>query len=169
MKDSNWIRNKSKNPAKTKTLSGEEWKDSIVVECVGCVDEANAFLGLARIFSKGEIRDVILEIQRKMFLVGCEISMGKEKVGEEDVAWLEKLIEELEKSVEIPKSFLILETSKETAFLNVARAVVRRAERRAVTLYKNGRVGINLIQWLNKLSYLLYLLIIASSEERIEV
>ncbi len=159
-----------KEPAKTRTLSGEEWKDSAVVECVGCLDEANAFIGLARVFSNNEnVRKILLEMQKKLFKAGCEVSLGSRKVGSEDIEELERLISDVESSVEIPHSFLILETSKETAFLNVARVAVRKAERRAVTLYRNGRVSKELVQWLNRLSYLLYLLILLVTEERIEV
>ncbi len=161
---------KRKNPARTRTLEGEEWKDSEVVECVGCLEEASAFLGLARVFSrKDKVRELILEVQRFMFRVGCEISSGNRVVEWKDVEKLEEVISDLESNVEIPHSFLILETSAETGFLNVARTVVRRAERRAVSLYRKGRVGEELVQWLNRLSYMVYLLILLESEERIEV
>ena len=159
-----------KNPAKTRTLEGEEWKDSDVVECVGCLEEANAFIGLARVFSPSDrVRDLLLDVQKFMFRIGCEVSSGKKVVGWGDVEKLENIISNLEESVEIPHSFLILETSKETAFLNVARTVVRRAERRAVSLYRRGRVGEELVQWLNRLNYMIYLLILLESEERLEV
>jgi len=161
---------KEKDPAKTTTLSGEEWKDSTIVECVGCIDEANAFIGLARIFSKNSrVKDVLFEVQRTMFKAGCEISTGERKIGIDEIRWLNSVIEDVESSIEVPHSFLILETSKEAALLSVARAVVRRAERRAVTLYRKKRVGLNLVQWLNKLSYLIYLLALLVSDERIEV
>ncbi len=159
-----------KNPAKTRTLEGEEWKDSDVVECVGCLEEANAFIGLARVFSPSDrVRDLLLDVQKFMFRIGCEVSSGKKVVGWGDVEKLESIISSLEESVEIPHSFLILETSKETAFLNVARTVVRRAERRAVSLYRRERVGEELVQWLNRLNYMIYLLILLESEERMEV
>ena len=161
---------KNRNPAKTTTLSGEEWKDSSVVECIGSIDEANAFLGLARVFSSSSrVRDLLLSIQRTMFKAGCEVSLREKKIGKKELESLEEVIREIEKDVEIPHSFLILETSEETAFLNVARTAVRRAERRAVSLYRKNRVGLDLVQWLNRLSYLIYLLILLAGEERIGV
>jgi len=161
---------KNRNPAKTGTLSGEEWKDSSIVECIGSIDEANAFLGLARIFSSSSrVRDLLLSLQRTMFKVGCEVSLGEKKIGKKELELLEEAIREMEKDVEIPHSFLILETSEETAFLNVARTAVRRAERRAVSLYRKNRVSLDLVQWLNRLSYLIYLLILLVGDERIEV
>ncbi len=161
---------KNRNPAKTTTLSGEEWKDSSVVECIGSMDEANAFLGLARVFSSSSrVRDLLLNIQRTMFKAGCEVSLGEKKIGKKELELLEEVIREIEKEVEIPHSFLILETSEETAFLNVARTAVRRAERRAVSLYRKNRVGLDLVQWLNRLSYLIYLLILLAGDEKIEV
>ncbi len=160
---------KNRNPAKTTTLSGEEWKDSSVVECIGSIDEANAFLGLARVFSNSRVKDLLLNLQRTMFKAGCEVSLGEKKIGKKELESLEDVIREIEKDVEIPHSFLILETSEETAFLNVARTAVRRAERRAVSLYRKNRVGLDLVQWLNRLSYLIYLLILLTGNERIEV
>ncbi len=163
-------RKRVKNPAKTRTLEGEEWKDSEVVECVGCLEEANAFIGLARVFSSNEkVREILLDVQKFMFRVGCEVSSGDRIVKEEDVRRLEEVISSLEENVEIPHSFLILETSTETGFLNVARTVVRRAERRAVSLYRRDRVSKELVEWLNKLSYMIYLLILLESGDRIEV
>jgi cob(I)alamin adenosyltransferase len=62
--------------------------------------------------------------------------------------------------VKKPHRFIILEKDESTAFLSVARAVVRRAERQAVRLYREGKARLLVVEWLNKLSYLLYLMIL---------
>ena len=134
-------------------------KDSDVVECIGCIDEANAFIGLAKNFaSDDETKQILERVQGIMFHVGAEVSSGKEYVQNEDYIWLIETIEKLRNELEIPKSFLVLEKSRESAFLSVARCIVRRAERRAVKLYRGGLLRLAVVEWLNKLSYLLYLL-----------
>lgn len=145
----------------TRTLRDEFVpKDSEIIWGVGSVDEANAFIGLAKVMAKGDTRDILGRIQKKMFEVGTEFISGNEKISREDVDEILNIIKEVESSVRKPKSFIILEQDELTAYLSVARAVVRRAERWAVKLNNQGKVGIHVVEWLNKLSCLLYLLIL---------
>ena len=154
----------------TRTLSDEFVpKDSDIIWGVGSVDEANAFIGLAKVFAKGETREILGRIQRKMFDVGTEFVSGKEKISKDDVIELTRIIQQVESSVRKPRSFIILEQDEVTAHLSVARAVVRRAERWAVKLNNQGKVGIHAIEWLNKLSCLLYLLILKELQGSYEV
>ena len=150
-----------KDVTKTSTLTGIVEKDSDVIWGIGVIDEANAFIGLAKIFSKdSKVKELLEEIQTKMFAVGSEIASSQSKITEKDCEDLTRIIEELEKEVKLPKRFIILERNEATAFLSVARSVVRRAERWAVKLHKDGIVSKTLVEWLNKLSYLLYLMIL---------
>ncbi|AEA47438.1 ATP:cob(I)alamin adenosyltransferase [Archaeoglobus veneficus] len=155
------------DPSLTRTLAGVRPKDSDVVECIGSIDEANAFIGLAKVFvNDEELRQTLEEIQRTMFRIGAEVSSGKAVMSEEDYSKLIELISRLESEVELPDAFLILETNEASAFLSVARTVVRRAERRAAKLYRNGKIRVNIVEWLNKLSYLLYLMVLKTMGER---
>jgi cob(I)alamin adenosyltransferase len=147
-----------KDSSLTSTLRGKMPKDSDVVECVGSVDEANAFIGLAKVFADDGLKEILEKIQKIMFHVGAEVSSGKPYVRDEDYRWMAELIGRMEGEVKLPNSFLILETSKASAMLSVARTVVRRAERRAARLYRNGKLRIEVVELLNKLSYLLYLM-----------
>ncbi len=134
-------------------------KDSSFTWYVGTIDEANSFIGLARVFSKDEkVRETLLEIQKMLFVLGAEPSL--QKLTEEDLEWLIEKVREFEKAVRKPNRFVILEKDESTAFLSVARAVVRRAERQAVRLYREGKARLLAVEWLNKLSYLLYLMIL---------
>ena len=157
-----------KNSSLTRTGKGEVVdKDSSFTWYVGTIDEANSFIGLAKVFSRnGEIRETLLEIQKRLFKVGAELS--HQKLTEGDLEWLLKKIGEFENSVKKPNRFIILEKDETTAFLSVARAVVRRAEREAVRLYKEGKVRLLTVEWLNKLSYLLYLMILKEGGEEFE-
>jgi len=134
-------------------------KDSSIAWYVGTLDEANAFIGLAKVFAKDdEVKRTLEDVQRKMFVVGMD--HVKNSLSKDDYEWLVKKVEELESTVKKPNSFVILEKDESTAFLSVARAVVRRAERMAVGLYREGIVRIEVVDWLNKLNYLLYLMIL---------
>jgi len=154
-----------KDVTRTSTLSGIMDKDSDVLEGIGSIDEANSFVGLAKVFSKNEhIRKILEEIQNVMFEAGAEFAQG-EKFHERNYERILKTIDEIEKKVKKPRKFLILEQDYETAFLSVARSVVRRCERIAVSLYREEKVSELLVKWLNKLSYLLYLLILLKTQE----
>jgi len=157
-----------KDSSLTRTGKGEVVdKDSSFTWYVGTIDEANSFIGLAKVFSRNrEIRETLLEIQKRLFKVGAEIS--HQKLTENDLEWLLIKIGEFENSVKKPNRFIILEKDETTAFLSVARAVVRRAEREAVRLYKEGKVRLLTVEWLNKLSYLLYLMILKEGGEEFE-
>jgi cob(I)alamin adenosyltransferase len=77
-------------------------------------------------------------------------------ITEEDVVYLENAIDSLQDELE-PLSRFILPTGTETAaLLHVARATVRRAERRIVTLSKTSRVPPTLLKLVNRLSDLLF-------------
>lgn len=132
-------------------------KCSDEISAIGAIDEANSFIGLAKVFSKKEeIKKILSEVQKLVFKVGGEIS-GYCKVSEDVCEKIAKFVEFFETKVEKPRFFLILEKDEATAFLSVARAFVRRAEREAVKLYLKGEISKTPIVFLNKLSYLLYL------------
>ena len=133
-------------------------KDSEEIWAVGSVDEANAFLGLAKVSSRGKTREILEYVQKKMFYVGAEVSSGNRMIFERDVAEISRMIEEVIRDVSLPNSFVVLEQNTTTALLSVARTVVRRAERWLVRLHRDGKIGSDAIRWINKLSYLLYIL-----------
>lgn len=144
-------------------------KNSKVVNVLGTLDEANAFIGLAKVFSKKvETKSILRDIQ-KVVLKACSHVAGYNSFDEENCKFLDEQILKFEKMVELPKKFLILEKDESTAFLSVARTVIRRAERVAVDLYFEGLVSKDLVNWLNKLSHFLYLLILFEGEEFEEV
>ena len=155
-------------PFETSTLSGKVWKDSILTETLGSVDEANAFIGLARVFSrKDEVKAALKDLQLILFRV-CAVIAGY-KNPDNELNKILSMIESFESKVEKPNCFLILEKDEGTSALSVARAIVRRAERRAISLYRNGLLNEKIVELLNKISYLLYLLILYEGESFEEV
>ncbi|AIY91190.1 ATP--cobalamin adenosyltransferase [Geoglobus acetivorans] len=137
-------------------------KDDLRIETVGSIDEANAFIGLAKTRIKDKkLRGILTDVQIMMFKAGSQCVGGDVKISEGDLKYLLDTINDLQKVVKMPDSFIILEKDEISALLSIARSIVRRAERRAVTLYRNGVVEYLLVEWLNKLSYLMYLMILA--------
>lgn len=139
-------------------------KDSLRVESYGTIDELNSSLGLARNFIKDkEIIDIVLKIQRELFDVAGELATldrekFPEKITEEHVEFLEKIIDTYLAKIPRVDKFIIPGSNKGSAALHVARTVCRRAERRIITLGKHEAVSPLLIKYVNRLSDCIYAL-----------
>ncbi len=133
----------------------------------GTVDEATSALGLARAFSKDQrVKDIIYRIQHELYLLMGELATppeNYEKMGlrmtAEHVQRLEQIEEELKREVEIPNKFIIPGDSLDGAALDLARTIIRRAERMAVKLLHDGVIqNAEVIRYLNRLSDLIFIL-----------
>lgn len=136
-------------------LQGKKIKKSdFIFDVLGDLDELNAVLGLARVFSRKESnRRFILGIQKNLIEIGGFLSGVVSQINfNQKVAIIEGQIDELKDSSF--SSFLLPGQSEPGAFLNLGRVVCRRLERRAVGL-EDSRLGL-LIAYLNKLSLLLF-------------
>lgn len=118
--------------------SGRIKKDDPRVVLLGDIDEASAFLGVARAETTtgGELDKLLLELQRLLYRVMGDIAMPKEPnyVGEQDVKLIDERLETWKARTEIPREFVVPGESRLGALLDVARSVVRRAERSAVAV-----------------------------------
>src|SRR5437764_15065583 len=75
------------------------------------------------------------------------------------VQWLEQVEESLKQEVEIPNKFIIPGDTLDGAALDVARTVIRRAERMAVKLLHDGVIqNVEVVRYLNRLSDLVFVL-----------
>ncbi|QYJ16439.1 Corrinoid adenosyltransferase [Rubrobacter xylanophilus DSM 9941] len=140
--------------------SGRLRKDDPRIAVLGEVDEASSFLGLARTEAgEGELGSVILDTQRLLYRIMGDVAMPKEPnaVGEEDLRRVEELLEEWRSRTELPREFVVPGESRLGALLDVARSVVRRAERALVAA---GYVEAHpqAVRTVNRLSDLLYIL-----------
>ncbi|GAB4387628.1 MAG: hypothetical protein Kow0025_02270 [Thermodesulfovibrionales bacterium] len=148
----------------TGTLRGERVpKCHLITEAVGAVDEANSFVGLARSSSgDGKVKRLLLQVQRHLFSVGAELSGGgpsKKPLGEADLRWVERLVEEFEEAMALPPGFVAFGQERGASELDVARTAIRRAERLAVRMKSEGLMdGPLVLKYLNRLSDLLFLL-----------
>jgi cob(I)alamin adenosyltransferase len=164
-------------------------KDDPRTEAYGTIDEAIAALGVARAnlgvkrrigtlpAGLGGLAAMILRFQRELFVVGAELATnpdawdrledGRTRVSEQMVRNVEQTLVELEANVEMPKEFVVPGETVTSAALELARTILRRAERRSVALQRDGLVpGPHLIPYLNRLADLVWVL--ARAAERAE-
>jgi cob(I)alamin adenosyltransferase len=133
----------------------------------GTVDEATSALGLARAATQdGRVRDVILHAQRDLYVLMAELATPPhhlEAVGmritSEHTRWLEQTEEQLKQEVDIPNKFVIPGDSLDGAALDLARTVIRRAERMTARLLHEGVTqNPETVRYLNRLSDLIFIL-----------
>ena len=141
-------------------------KYHIRMEAVGALDEASAALGLARAqCSAPQTAPILIEVQRDLYKLMAEVAATPENaprfhfIDSARVNWLEKQTDELSAIVEMPKQFILPGDTLGGAALSLARAVVRRAERRVVSLFDEEEViNADLQRYLNRLSSLCFVL-----------
>ena len=162
-------------------------KDDPRTEAYGTIDEAVAALGLARarLGLKEEygtltpglrpIQELVLRFQRELFVVAAELATnpdawdrledGRTRVSADMVREVESTLAELESHVTMPTEFVVPGETPTSAGLELARTILRRAERRAVGLGRDGLLpGPYLLPYLNRLADLLWVLARAAEQ-----
>jgi cob(I)alamin adenosyltransferase len=135
-------------------------------EATGTVDEANAALGMARALCQHpHSRELILGVQRDLYHLMAELSATPENaarfrtIDAGRVTWLEGETDRVGKQVEMPPEFIVPGDSLAGAALDLARAIVRRAERRVARLVHSGELeNGECLRYLNRLSSLCFVL-----------
>ncbi len=137
-------------------------KDSLRVESYGTVDELNSSIGFAMKFiEEDDIKEKLKKIQMRLFFVAGELATLEEgkyvyKIKEEDIAALEKIIDDYLPKISGVDKFIVPGSSIAAAALHVSRTICRRAERRILTLKREEQVSDILIKFVNRLSDVLY-------------
>lgn len=146
---------------------GRVRKDDSAPAAYGAVDEAQAFLGLARAECEpgSELADTLVHLARDLWVLMAELATapdnrhklvpGTTLVTAEMVAALEPRIDRSTERFAMPTDFVIPGGSRLSALLDVARTVVRRAERAALAAAADGS---HVVAYLNRLSDLLWAL-----------
>jgi len=133
----------------------------------GTVDEATSALGLARASSSDpQVKEIIYTIQQELYLLMGELATPPEHYAKmglrmtvEHVQRLEGLEERLKAEVEIPNKFIIPGDTPTGAALDLARTIIRRAERMVVKLLHDGIIeNGEVVRYLNRLSDLIFVL-----------
>jgi cob(I)alamin adenosyltransferase len=143
-------------------------------DACGAVDEASAVLGMARAQAKDkQVRTLTLSLQRDLYKLMADLATLPETatrppwLGDERLPWLEQKTDALGKRVEMPPAFIVAGDSTGGAWLDIARTVVRRAERVVAKLTHDGELRNDTpLRYLNRLSSLLF--VMARVEDRAE-
>jgi cob(I)alamin adenosyltransferase len=145
---------------------GRVAKHDLIPETLGTLDEATASLGLARAFCQSEeTSKLIVKVQRHLYSLMAEVA-AEPRIADQfrvvdaaQVTWLEERIAEIEQKSPLPQGFILPGDTRAGAALDVARTVVRRAERRMAELFHSGWLqNPELLRYMNRLSSLVFAL-----------
>jgi cob(I)alamin adenosyltransferase len=135
-------------------------------EAVGAIDEATAALGFARSISRSErVISTLQSVQRDLYHLMAEVAATQENaarfrvIDSAKIDWLESEIENLGREMTLPNEFILPGDSTAGGALDLARTVVRRAERRIALLLHNKEIeNPFLLSYLNRLSSLCFVM-----------
>ena len=127
------------------------------IEAYGVVDEANSLIGTARPSGYDDIDNWLESVQNHLHIIQSEFATpepGEDdpQIRAEHVDELEAWIDSADEELEPLTSFILPGGSESGAALHHARAVTRRAERRAVELAQNEPINAEAVTYLNRLS-----------------
>lgn len=160
------IYTKTGDKGTTQLLSvGRVPKNHLRLQAYGDIDELNSVIGVARASGlSAPLDEWLLAIQSTLFVLSSEIAVPKPdeinmpipKVAAEDSTALERMIDELDRSLSPLKTFILPGGTIGAAQLHVARTVCRRAERGLQTLHQAESLSADALIYINRLSDLLF-------------
>jgi cob(I)alamin adenosyltransferase len=144
-------------------------KDDLRTEAYGTVDETVSALGLARAELDGDLHDLVLEIQRELFVVGAQLATDAANwdrlqvgVSRVDAAMVDAVDARIDACVArhpLPNEFVVPGGNRAAAALDLARTVCRRAERAVVAMKAAGLLPEDApLRYLNRVADELYVL-----------
>lgn len=135
-------------------------------EAYGTIDEAQALLGLLRAGTRQpRVKEVLTQVERDLYLMMGQLAVAEHvklparPIDQSDVEWVENVTTELGQAVTMPTEFILPGDTMTGAYANLARTVIRRAERYVAKLYDEERLSNKaILPYLNRLSSLLFVL-----------
>ena len=149
---------------------GRVSKNDPHTEAYGVCDEAVSAMGLARALSEDHrVKSILRELQQELFTVAAELATDPQRyemfnrhfkpVTPEMVTRLEELIDDLERGTEMPNVFILPGASPTSAAIDLARTIIRTAERRVVALDEQNKLtNSEVLRYMNRLGDLLFVL-----------
>ena len=145
--DDVFVFSKKGDQGTTSLLTGNRVsKASLRPEAYGTLDEASSALGLAKVFSKVDmIRNLIQNVQEDLLVLGAQLAVDTEPdskfdIGTQRTQRLEGWIEQLQREVPLPRKFILPGGNPVSASIDLARTMIRRAERRTMALKEAGEL-----------------------------
>jgi cob(I)alamin adenosyltransferase len=138
-------------------------KDHVRIEALGALDEANAAIGMVRIYTAGTEDSYLAAIQNDLFDLGADLAVPGTaadllRIAATQVARLEDEVTAMNAELPPLASFVLPGGAPGAAAAHMARAITRRAERRVVALIAQEPVNAQTIRYLNRLSDHLFVL-----------
>lgn len=141
-------------------------KDHIRIHAYGTVDELSSILGIASVHCTDiELREVIVQLQNQLFVLGADLATPRQakstviqRISTDDITYIEDLIDKFDEELPPLKNFILPGGSLFGATLHYARTVCRRAERFIVSLAQKEDLGMEVGQYINRLSDLLFVM-----------
>lgn len=154
------IYTKSGDKLTTSTKIGRVYKNDLIIEVEGTLDEAETTISLAKTQVKNEeVKTILGDLVNELFSFGGDlIGYSVDKINSENVNKLEQLIDFYQEKLDKVNDFVTPGKSQEGAFIHLARVTVRRLERRVVAYARENEVREELLQYINRLSDLLFTL-----------
>lgn len=149
---------------------GRVSKDDIRTDVYGTIDETVSAMGVARAGGLVKrVEDIVIRLQREMFVAGAHLATaesnqsklqaGVSRVTPAMTEQAERDVDQLTAEHPLPQEFILPGEMPGSAGLDLARSTVRRAERRAVTMDREGIMpDPEILRWLNRVSDLLFVL-----------
>jgi cob(I)alamin adenosyltransferase len=149
----------------TDLLGARVAKSDPRIDLLGTLDEATSAIGLGRAHAQVKaLGDILIQTQRDLYRIMAELAFTDKtrpdalRFAADRVTWLEAETDRLADSVTLPREFILPGETVAGAALDVARTVVRRAEREVVGLPSGGEaVNPEILRYLNRLSSLLFM------------
>jgi len=142
-------------------------KCHIRVKAFGGIDEANAAIGVALLhIDDSEVRSILSLVQNDLFDVGADLCVPERegaarsrlRVSAKQVETLEQQIDKFNDALSPLTSFILPGGSPASAYLHLARTIVRHAERDVVELALSETINEEALKYVNRLSDLLFVL-----------
>jgi cob(I)alamin adenosyltransferase len=136
-------------------------KDSSRIEAYGSVDEVNAVVGVVIPTGYDDLDETLTEVQNHLHVLQAEFANpdpdeDDPTIDADHVAWVEETIDDFEAELDPLEAFILPSGAPAGSRLHHARAVCRRAERRAVAFAAEEGASETAMVYLNRLSDLLF-------------
>lgn len=130
------------------------------IELLGTIDELNSHIGLAKVLADDTLKKHLSHIQQNLMQIMAGVADPRNldyRFCIDETAQLEEEIDRLENAFPRPKGFVLYGGCEQSARLDVARAVARRAERRFRKVEQSYGADAKALQYVNRLSDYLYI------------
>lgn len=153
------IYTKTGDNLKTDTFGRRVFKDDLVIEVNGTIDELQSQLMVTyNLLKNNEIKEILVSICKNLFIVGSDISSSGDRFNQEKVHEIEALIDQYDAKLPPLTEFILPGLTLTSSHLHLARTVARRCERVIVKFALDNFVNYNILKYINRLSDLLFVL-----------